>query len=289
MDFERELSEAKDLIDKEIEKLFIQEGLFQDKILQSMKYSLSSGGKRLRPIMALKSFQMFSDNLDEILPFALAIELIHTYSLVHDDLPSMDDDDYRRGRPTSHKVYGDAMAILTGDGLLNYAFEHMLAFINSRAKTLEDYKRYNQAMEEIARYGGVFGMIGGQVVDICATSQSISKEELLFMYKAKTGGLIKASLVVGGLVGGARPEEVQVLREFGLNLGMAYQIRDDILDLSEDQDIDKFTYLSFYDLDKARQDVINYSKASIENLNSLKFRDTNFLAKLTNSLVSREI
>ncbi len=154
------------IMDEILEKYMNRNSIYREKILESMKYSLFTGGKRLRPIMAIKTFEIFNNNIKLILPYAAAIEMIHTYSLIHDDLPAMDDDDYRRGKPTNHKVFGEAMAILAGDALLNLAFEIMSKDVLENSMSLEDYKRKNRAINEIANYSGINGMIGGQVVDL---------------------------------------------------------------------------------------------------------------------------
>lgn len=277
-----------DIIDKGLKTEISHNGLYQQRIFESMEYSLFTGGKRLRPIMAIKSFELFSGDMEKILPFAMAIEMIHTYSLIHDDLPSMDNDDFRRGKPTNHKIFGEAMAILTGDGLLNLAFETMLKCSNN-SKSLEDFKRCNRAMKEVSHYAGVRGMIGGQVLDLMGSFENMDKDKLMFMYKTKTAGLIQASFVAGAIMGGANEVEIEALREYGLNLGLAYQIRDDILDLDGDNEIDKFTYLKYYNLENAKKQVEYLSHKAISTLDVLVHKDTRFLKELANVLVNRDI
>lgn len=289
MNFNDELDRVISLIDDELKKIVHNKDCFQKRILESIEYSLFTGGKRLRPIMAIKSYEIFNNQISEIMPFAVGIEMIHTYSLIHDDLPAMDNDDFRRGKPTNHKVFGDAMAILAGDGLLNLAFETILDFIDNYSKDIKDYKKYTRALKEISKYSGVYGMIGGQVVDLLLGHDTVTEEKLIFMYKAKTAALIQSALVSGAIVGEASEEEIQHMREFGLNLGLAYQIRDDILDKDKDSNIKKLTFLSFYDINKGRSAVEEYSNKAINSLKKLKNRDTEFFEVLTSKLIDRDI
>lgn len=289
MNFNEELERVKSLIDIELGKLVQNKDCFQKRILESIEYSLFTGGKRLRPIMAIKSYEMFNNQLSEIMPFAIGIELIHTYSLIHDDLPAMDNDDFRRGKPTNHKVFGDAMAILAGDGLLNLSFELILEFIDNNAKDINDYKKYTRALKEISKYSGIYGMVGGQVVDLLLSHDTVTEEKIMFMYKAKTAALIQAALVSGAIVGEADEEEIEYIREFGLNLGLAYQIRDDILDEEQDAHIKKLTFLSFYDINKGKEAVEEYSYNAISCLKKLKSRDSEFFEILTKKLIDRII
>ena len=289
MNFNDELDRVISLIDDELKKIVHNKDCFQKRILESIEYSLFTGGKRLRPIMAIKSYEIFNNQISEIMPFAVGIEMIHTYSLIHDDLPAMDNDDFRRGKPTNHKVFGDAMAILAGDGLLNLAFETILDFIDNYSKDIKDYKKYTGALKEISKYSGVYGMIGGQVVDLLLGHDTVTEEKLIFMYKAKTAALIQSALVSGAIVGEASEEEIQHMRDFGLNLGLAYQIRDDILDKDKDSNIKKLTFLSFYDINKGRSAVEEYSNKAINSLKKLKNRDTEFFEVLTSKLIDRDI
>lgn len=288
MDLNNELKRVNSIIDQELKNIFRNKELYQKRIIEAIDYSLFTGGKRLRPIMAIKSYELFNEDIKEILPYGMAIEMIHTYSLIHDDLPSMDDDDFRRGKPTSHKVFGEAMAILAGDGLLNLAFETISNYIDENAKTLEDFKRHTKALKEISKYSGVYGMIGGQVVDLLATHSTMSEEKLLFMYKTKTAALIQSALVTGAIIGGASEIEIEAMRDFGLNLGLAYQIRDDILDINQDSSIKKLTYLSFHDLDRAKIAVEEYSNKAMSALKVLSNRNIDFFVALTEELIDRD-
>ncbi|MFA5576990.1 MAG: polyprenyl synthetase family protein [Tissierellaceae bacterium] len=287
MGLNEELQRTKKQIDEALKGILIEKELYQKKVLEAIEYSLFTGGKRLRPVMAIKSYEMFGSDMTEIMPFAIGIEMIHTYSLIHDDLPAMDNDDFRRGMPTNHRIFGDAIAILAGDGLLNLSHEVILDFINNNARNTDDFRRYNKALWEISRYSGVYGMIGGQVVDL--SSKAIDEDELLFMYKAKTAALIQSALVSGALVGEANPDEIEHMRNFGLNLGLAYQIRDDILDMDKDKGIEKITYLTFFNKKMAETAIEEYSEKAMEELNKLSNRDTRFFVDLTKKLIDRNL
>lgn len=289
MDLTKEMKDSIEVIDGELTSILQNKKGYQDMIFKSIDYSLFTGGKRLRPIMALRSCEMFKKDTSDAIPHALAIEMIHTYSLIHDDLPSMDDDDFRRGKLTNHMVFGEAMAILSGDGLLNLAFETITKYAIDNSITMNDYKKHMKALKEISNYSGIEGMIGGQVVDLLSNHETMTEEKLLFMYKTKTAALIQAALVSGAIMGDASDEEIEIVREFGFNLGVAYQIRDDILDKEEDKSIEKLTYLSFHDLKKSKRDIDHYSNKAVETLNKLSGKDISFLELLTEELISRNI
>jgi geranylgeranyl diphosphate synthase type II len=289
LDLTKELKKNIEIIDKELKNIISRRDIYQDRIFKSIDYSLFTGGKRLRPIMTLKSCQIFNDDITHAIPYALAIEMIHTYSLIHDDLPSMDDDEFRRGKPTNHMVFGEAMAILSGDGLLNLAFEVISEYAIKNSINIDDYKKHIRSLQEISRYSGIYGMIGGQVVDLMANHDTMTEDKLLFMYKTKTAALIRAALVSGAIMGGASDDEIEVMREFGLNLGLAYQIRDDILDIQEDNSIKKLTYLSFHDIETAKEDIDKYSNKAIDSLKKLKDKDITFFTALTEELINRDI
>lgn len=289
MDLIKEMKDSIEIIDRELTNILKDKKGYQDMIFKSIDYSLFTGGKRLRPIMALKACEMFKEDISDAIPHALAIEMIHTYSLIHDDLPSMDDDDFRRGKLTNHMVFGEAMAILSGDGLLNLAFETITKYAIDNSTTMNDYKKHMKALKEISKYSGIEGMIGGQVVDLLSNHETMTGEKLLFMYKTKTAALIQAALVSGAIMGDASDEEIEIIREFGFNLGIAYQIRDDILDKEEDKNIEKLTYLSFHDIKKSKDDIDHYSNKAIETLKMLNGKNTRFLELLTKELISRNI
>ena len=277
------MQEYIELIDEELRYVINPSGKISEGLFQAMEYSLFTGGKRLRPIMTLKAYELYDTYIHNAMPFAAAIEMIHTYSLIHDDLPAMDNDDFRRGRPTTHKVYGEANAILAGDGLLNLAYETML-----RSSIKKPDEKKNLAMYEIAKASGQCGMVGGQVLDIKAENQKITEEELMTIYKGKTAALIRASIVSGAIVGGASEEDVEALRKFGTKLGLAYQMQDDILDHEEDKEIYKNTILCFYSKEEAIDKIKTISNEALEILESLSDLNTEFFKDLTLELINRE-
>ena len=202
---------------------------YQAVIMEAMEYALMGGGKRLRPMLMQEIYHLFGGNGRIIEPFMAAIEMIHTYSLVHDDLPAMDNDDYRRGRKTTHVVYGEDMGILVGDALLNCAFETA-----ARAFDVEPQEslRIGKALQILAGKAGIYGMIGGQVVDVTSTGKMISGEKLDFIYQLKTGALIEASMAIGAVLAGASSDQVKAVEEIAAKVGLAFQIQDDILDVT---------------------------------------------------------
>lgn len=272
------------LIDENLRNAIKSKTPFEQELSAAMEYSLFTGGKRLRPLMTIKAYEMYDDYIHKALPYAMAIEMIHTYSLIHDDLPAMDNDDFRRGKMTNHKVFGEAMAILAGDSLLNLAFETML----SAAKESCDISSI-KAMQEIAKASGCKGMIGGQAIDLRSDIGSMDEESLLYMYKGKTAALIQASILSGAIIGGASTEHIEKLRDFGLRLGLAYQIQDDLLDDEKDESIKKCTYLSFYSKEEAEKKVKDLSDRAVSILDSLEDIDTLFFKELTLGLVGRQV
>ena len=272
------------LIDENLRNAIKSKTPFEQELSAAMEYSLFTGGKRLRPLMTIKAYEMYDDYIHKALPYAMAIEMIHTYSLIHDDLPAMDNDDFRRGKMTNHKVFGEAMAILAGDSLLNLAFETML----SAARESCDISSI-KAMQEIAKASGCKGMIGGQAIDLRSDIGSMDEESLLYMYKGKTAALIQASILSGAIIGGASMEHIEKLRDFGLRLGLAYQIQDDLLDDEKDESIKKCTYLSFYSKEEAEKKVKDLSDRAVSILDSLEDIDTLFFKELTLELVGRQV
>lgn len=272
------------LIDENLRNAIKSKTPYEQELSAAMEYSLFTGGKRLRPLMTIKAYEMYDDYIYKALPYAMAIEMIHTYSLIHDDLPAMDNDDFRRGKMTNHKVFGEAMAILAGDSLLNLAFETML----SAAKESCDISSI-KAMQEIAKASGCKGMIGGQAIDLRSDIGSMDEESLLYMYKGKTAALIQASILSGAIIGGASMEHIEKLRDFGLRLGLAYQIQDDLLDDEKDESIKKCTYLSFYSKEEAEKKVKDLSDRAVSILDSLEDIDTLFFKELTLGLVGRQV
>ena len=286
------VSQIKKEINEYLQGYFDNKGSYNKIIYDSSKYSLNIGGKRIRPILNLLTYNMYKDEYKEIIDFAAAIEMIHTYSLIHDDLPAMDNDDLRRGKPTNHKVYGEDIAILAGDTLLNEAFLLMIKF------SIKYGQNSLIAMRELANASGAEGMIGGQVVDIINEGKKISKDELLYMHDKKTGELIRASIVCGAILANAPNEDISKLNQFGKNLGMAFQIKDDILDIVgdtnklgkntlSDEENNKCNFISMYGLKYCEEECERLTKESIEILNSLSV-NTEELEYLTNELLTRE-
>lgn len=295
MDFKARLKEIIKIVDSNIDKYLPPEDKFPQTIYKSMRYSVFAGGKRLRPVLAVAACEAVGGNIQEVIPFACAIEMIHTYSLIHDDLPAMDNDDYRRGRLTNHKVFGDAMAILAGDGLLNKATETM---IKAPLQNGKDYLKYLKAMDEVMTASGTEGMIGGQVVDIESENKTIDTDTLYFMHAHKTGALITAPVRVGAIIGGASEEVINALTEFSKNLGLAFQIKDDILDITGDEkklgkkvgsDINnnKSTFPSIFGLERSQEMVVEVSQKAMNALDILGDKGE-FLKEIANYLINRE-
>ncbi|MBP3931523.1 MAG: polyprenyl synthetase family protein [Peptostreptococcaceae bacterium] len=294
MSFKSSLKYRVDYIEKLLKEYMPEEKGYQKTIFEAMNYSLKAGGKRLRPILTLEACRIVGGNEEDAIPFAIAIEMIHTYSLIHDDLPALDNDDLRRGVPTNHKVYGDAMAILAGDGLLNYAFEIMLS--SSIGK--ENPAKYLNAINEIAKSSGVYGMIGGQVVDIESEDKNIEMEKLDFIHLNKTAAIIVGCMRAGAIIGDATEEQLENITKYATNIGLSFQIADDILDITGDEsklgkkvgsDIDnnKSTYPSLIGLEKSKEianDLINEAKTRISNIKG----DTEFLNDLAEYIVARD-
>lgn len=282
-----EINMLKNIIDKELEELYFDGISYNEPINKAMKYSLLSGGKRIRPILLLKSSKLLGGDIKEAMPFAIAIEMIHTYSLVHDDLPAMDDDDFRRGKPTNHKVFGEAIAILAGDGLLNSAYELMANHMLKMFTEGKNIDRYLKAFKEISNSAGIKGMVGGQVIDILSDERDINSKKLECMYKYKTASLIAASTVAGGFIAGGTEKEIENLRKYGEAVGLAFQIRDDILDTVKDREVNKCTFLSLYTKEEAEKEVKRLCNIAIQSLNIFKDEDARFLKKLVYYLAFR--
>jgi geranylgeranyl diphosphate synthase type II len=226
----KKYNEYSELIESKLREylsdFFIEESI----ISKAMKYSLLAGGKRLRPVLTLAIAEMLNVDKEDVLPFACALEMIHTYSLIHDDLPAMDNDDLRRGKPTNHKVFGEAMAILAGDGLLNLAFETMTKAVSS-AGDEEGLRQRVKAMQYIANASGAHGMVLGQAIDLNSENSATDEETIKYMHDNKTGALIKAAILISAIIGGAGERKLALLEDYASALGLAFQIRDDILDV----------------------------------------------------------
>lgn len=294
MAFKEDLKTKSAYIEDLLKQYMPKEEGYQKTIFEAMNYSLSSGGKRLRPILTLESAKIIGGDVKEVIPFCVAIEMIHTYSLIHDDLPAMDNDDFRRGKPTNHKVFVDGMATLAGDALLNYAFEIMLK--ESLGKENSDVRL--KAIYEIARGAGIYGMIGGQVVDIESENKSIEKEKLDFIHMNKTAAMIIGCMRAGAIMGNACEDDLQNITKYAKNIGLAFQIVDDILDIVGDEkalgkpvgsDIEnhKSTYPSLIGLDESKKvatDLIKEAKDSIRKISG----ESRFLEDLADYIISRD-
>lgn len=291
MEFKQEIKDLQKRIDKYIEGMLIPES--PNKIIyESMKYSLAAGGKRIRPILCLKTYEMLGGESQDIMELAMAIECIHTYSLIHDDLPAMDNDDYRRGLLTNHKVYGEDIAILAGDGLLNLAFEKMIGW----AMDYENPSNGLKAIYKLAKSAGVEGMIGGQVVDVKTNGCAVDLETINYVQLNKTSALIEASILVAALAKGVKDEQLKNLEIYARNIGISFQIKDDILDVTSsleelgknigsDMQNDKSTFLSFHSIEESEAIIEEMKMKALDAIN--QFENNQFFIDLADYLVSR--
>lgn len=297
MNWENKLQKRVAEVEEVIHKYLPRETGYQKTVLEAMNYSVLAGGKRLRPMLMQETYRLFGGEGSVVEPFMAAIEMIHTYSLVHDDLPAMDNDEYRRGRKTTHVVYGEGMAILAGDGLLNYAFETALKAFDVESGN----PNLGKAMQILAKKSGVYGMIGGQTADIEAEDMDQSKvtnELLLFIHENKTAALIQSSMMIGAVLAGADEEAVKAVEKIAYNVGIAFQIQDDILDITSslevlgkmtgsDEKNNKVTYVTLNGMEKSKEDVEKLSKEAINLLNSFENKNE-FLNQLIEQLITRE-
>lgn len=294
MDIKKEIAEHTSQVEEIIKKYLPEETGYQKTVMEAMNYSFLAGGKRLRPMLMQETYRLFGGTSDIIEPFMAAIEMIHTYSLIHDDLPAMDNDDYRRGRKTTHVVYGEAMGILAGDALLNFAFETackgLMQDVGNPAVA--------RAVQILAQKAGIFGMLGGQVVDVESEGQPLEQEKLDFIYDLKTGALIEASMLIGAVLAGASEEEQQVILQVAKDVGLAFQIQDDILDVTSDIETlgkpigsdeknHKTTYVTIRGLEQSQKDVEEISERAIEGVASLSEKNI-FLNELIRYLIHRK-
>ena len=293
MDLKLEMKERCAYIEAALEKSVPEQQEFPPVIFEAMRYSLLAGGKRLRPMMVLAACEAVGGNKEDALPFACALEMIHTYSLIHDDLPAMDNDDYRRGKLTNHKVFGEGMAILAGDALLTYAFE-ILANMADEKNSLQIV----QIIQEAAKASGEAGMIGGQVVDILSEQKAPDLALLEYIHSHKTGALIAASVRIGAILGGADAKQLEALTVYAQQLGLAFQITDDILDVigdaekigkpvGSDEKNQKATYPLLFGLEESKQMAKDAVDASIKAL-ELFGDNADMLRALALYLLSRE-
>lgn len=298
MNFDEMLKNKTDRAEMVLKKYLPQESGFQRKVLEAINYSVMAGGKRLRPILMEESFLLFGGEGELIEPFMAALEMIHNYSLVHDDLPAMDNDEYRRGRETTWKVYGDGMAVLAGDGLLNLAFE-TAAGAFAFAQDEKTCRQIAGALQILGKKSGIYGMIGGQTADLEAESGAeLTEELLLYIHENKTAALIQAAMMIGAILAGADDKAVGAMERAAYNIGIAFQIQDDILDVTSTTEIlgkpvgsdeknHKLTYVALHGLEKSREDVRRLSEEALAILRSFETRNE-FLEELVQFLITRE-
>ena len=295
MNFKAEMNERVEQIEQILDQYLPPKEGLQKTVLTAMNTTVKAGGKRLRPMLINETYKMFGGEGDIVKPFMAAIEIIHRYSLLHDDLPALDNDDYRRGQKTCHIVYGEDMAILAGDALLNYAYE-----VATKAFDLADQDEMMNVVEAVkilARKPGIYGMIGGQVADVELEGTPLSMEQILFIHKNKTSALIEACMMIGAVLAGASKEDVMAMEECGEYIGLAFQIQDDILDLTGDEEEigkpvgsdeknHKTTYVTLKGLEQSAKDVEEISKKAIEILARYEVGDR-YLTNLTRFLIHR--
>ena len=296
---ETKVSECEEIIKSFLPK---EEG-YQNTVIEAMNYSVMAGGKRLRPMLMHEFYTLLGGRNDKaVAPFMAAMEMIHTYSLVHDDLPAMDNDEYRRGRKTTHVVYGAGMATLAGDGLLNYAFETALKaypFTRELSELDGDVRdRFIYALGILASKAGIYGMVGGQCADIEDEGKStLSEDEILFIHENKTAALIESSMLIGAVLAGADSNTLSKIERVGSNVGIAFQIQDDILDIVGDQAVigkpvgsdeknEKVTYVTLHGIDESAKEVERLSNEAVEIVKGLG-KENEFLTELINYLISR--
>ena len=290
------LSQQQERVETALDRFLPSLDIYPPKLIDAMRYSVFAGGKRLRPILVLVAAEAVGGDAEAVLPAACAIEYVHTYSMIHDDLPAMDDDDLRRGVPTNHVVYGEAMAILAGDALLTHAFELL-----SSAPLVDRFSAsvLLQVHQCLASASGGLGMIGGQVIDIISEGQDVDLSTVEYIHRHKTAALIEASVVMGGLLGGGTEEEVEALRTYGQHVGWAFQIADDILDVEgdaallgkavgRDAELAKATYPAVLGVDMSRQRAHELMEEGIHALDVLS-HDTDRLRQIASYIVSRNV
>ena len=294
MDIRAEIQTRVEEIEQIIKRYLPAEEGYQKTVMEAMNYSMMAGGKRLRPILMQETYRLFGGTSSVVEPFMAAMEMIHTYSLVHDDLPAMDNDEYRRGKKTTHAVYGEAMGILAGDALLNYAFETGIQGV----KDSENTANALMALDILSRKAGVFGMIGGQVVDIKNENKQIDIDTLDYINELKTGALIEASMMMGAALAGARENDIKLIEKAGSYIGKAFQIQDDILDVTRTSEVlgknvlsdeknHKSTYVNLLGIDGASQKVKELSEEALRIIDSFDNKNE-FLTELIESLIYRK-
>lgn len=294
MDTAQEIGQKAEVIDEIIKKYLPPEEGPQRIVTEAMNYSILAGGKRLRPMLMQETYRLFGGKSRVVEPFMAAIEMIHTYSLVHDDLPAMDNDEYRRGKKTTHAAYGEAFGILAGDGLLNYAFETALTAFEIEPEN----RNIARGLKILAGKAGIYGMIGGQTVDIAYSGKALDAKTLSFIYRLKTGALLEAAMVTGAVLAGATRNEQKQVEQVAADLGMAFQIKDDILDVTSSQEVlgkpvgsdeknQKTTYVTLFGLKQAEEEVEALSERAVSRLDGLVVKNE-FLVRLMRYLIHRE-
>ena len=297
MEFVSEQNDRVTQIEQIIKAYLPEEEGYAKTVIEAMNYSVLAGGKRLRPMLMNETYRLFGGNGKEIEPFMSAIEMIHTYSLVHDDLPCMDNDEYRRGRKTTHAVYGEGMAVLAGDALLNFAFETACKAFSYT----HNPQKVGKALTILAGKSGIYGMIGGQTADILAENskpEDISEDLILYIHEHKTAALIQNAMMIGAILADAPEESINIIEKIGYNIGIAFQIQDDILDITSsfeelgkpigsDLKNNKITYVTLNGMEKAKQDVAALSEEAVLLIKELP-GDTEFLQELVLRLINRK-
>lgn len=298
MNFNTELNQKINHIEMVLKTYLPKEEGYQKTVLEAMNYSVMAGGKRLRPMLMEETYTMLGGNQPQIIePFMAALEMIHTYSLVHDDLPAIDNDEYRRGRKTTWLTYGEDMGILTGDALLNYAFETALK-AGDFADDFTTLKQVMAAYKILTSKPGIYGMIGGQVVDVEKSGHSMTRDMLDFVYEMKTGALIECAMMIGAILAGAHEETVKIVEKIGSQVGLAFQIEDDILDVTSslevlgkqthsDEKNEKTTYVTLMGIDKAKETVVSLSQSAVSMIDQLGGQES-FLKELVVYLIHRK-
>ncbi|MEB3101435.1 polyprenyl synthetase family protein [Ferviditalea candida] len=293
---EQYIKRQSETIERELRRIIPLDWNIPPKLKESMRYSLEAGGKRMRPILVLAAVEALGGSVEAAMPAACAVEMIHTYSLIHDDLPAMDNDDFRRGKPTNHKVFGEAMAILAGDGLLTHAFHTALQSYRKQGIPAE---RMLSIIEELAAFAGIAGMVGGQAADILGEQGVTTLKELEYIHLHKTGDLIVCSLRIGGHAALASDEQLEALQQFGRNIGLAFQIQDDILDIVGDEaklgkktnadgQANKVTFPYFIGLEASRDKVAELTAKGKQAIQDGNFPNPERLLRLADYLMGRE-
>lgn len=293
VNFKEELLKKQNKIEEIIRNYLPKEEGFAKDLASAMNYSMTAGGKRLRPMLMQETYRLFGGEGDLVEPFMAAMEMIHTHSLVHDDLPALDNDEYRRGKKTTHAVYGESMAILCGDALLNYAYE--TAFLAFGMTKQAD--RVGRALQILGEKTGIYGMLGGQTLDIQNDGKPLTTEQLDYIYANKTSALLEGSMMIGAALAGASEDEIFLIESVGYRVGIAFQIQDDILDVTStmeelgkpvfsDEKNNKTTYVTLRGIEAAKAEVKRLSEEAIDSLKELGFENP-FLNALIESLITR--